>query len=85
MSGTDPGARFWLVVPVFSEPAAQAYHPPGEYTLTDLLADRNYDEAIKVMQRASAIPNKWKTISFHDEVRAGRTLPPCPCTVLLSA
>lgn len=33
------------------------------------VGDRNYDEAIKVMQRASAIPNKWKSISFHDEVR----------------
>jgi len=35
------------------------YHPPS----------RNYDEAIKVMQRAAAIPKNWKTISFHDEVR----------------
>ncbi|GAA5889753.1 hypothetical protein JCM6882_004311 [Rhodosporidiobolus microsporus] len=33
--------------------------------------NENYDEAIKVMQRASAIPKNWKTISFHDE-----TLPP---------
>ncbi|GAA5866972.1 hypothetical protein JCM3774_003740 [Rhodotorula dairenensis] len=29
--------------------------------------NENYDEAIKVMQRASAIPSKWKNISFHDE------------------
>ncbi|SCZ96547.1 BZ3500_MvSof-1268-A1-R1_Chr8-2g10286 [Microbotryum saponariae] len=28
---------------------------------------RNYDEAIKVMQRATTIPKKWKEISFHDE------------------
>ncbi|GAA5954628.1 hypothetical protein JCM10213_002934, partial [Rhodosporidiobolus nylandii] len=27
----------------------------------------NYDEAIKVMQRAAAIPKNWKNISFHDE------------------
>ncbi|GAA6009935.1 hypothetical protein JCM10207_002164 [Rhodosporidiobolus poonsookiae] len=29
--------------------------------------NENYDEAIKVMQRASAIPKNWKNISFHDE------------------
>ncbi|GAA5982044.1 hypothetical protein JCM11641_004307 [Rhodosporidiobolus odoratus] len=27
----------------------------------------NYDEAIKVMQRASTIPKNWKNVSFHDE------------------
>ncbi|GAA6057939.1 hypothetical protein JCM3770_004444 [Rhodotorula araucariae] len=29
--------------------------------------NENYDEAIKVMQRAAAIPKNWKSISFHDE------------------
>ncbi|GAA6035486.1 hypothetical protein JCM8097_000276 [Rhodosporidiobolus ruineniae] len=29
--------------------------------------NEKYDEAIKVMQRASAIPKNWKNISFHDE------------------
>ncbi|GAA5913892.1 hypothetical protein JCM8208_004990 [Rhodotorula glutinis] len=29
--------------------------------------NENYDEAIKVMQRAAAIPKNWKTISFHDD------------------
>ncbi|GAA5857946.1 hypothetical protein JCM8547_006632 [Rhodosporidiobolus lusitaniae] len=29
--------------------------------------NENYDEAIKVMQRASAIPKNWKKVSFHDE------------------
>ncbi|KDE06272.1 pre-mRNA-splicing factor SYF1 [Microbotryum lychnidis-dioicae p1A1 Lamole] len=29
--------------------------------------NENYDEAIKVMQRATTIPKKWKEISFHDE------------------
>ncbi|GAA5831647.1 hypothetical protein JCM11251_000780 [Rhodosporidiobolus azoricus] len=29
--------------------------------------NENYDDAIKVMQRASAIPKNWKNISFHDE------------------
>lgn len=53
--------------------------------LTTAIFNRNYDEAIKVMQRASAIPNKWKNISFHDEVRADRTLSFCLCTTFLSA
>ncbi|GJN94630.1 hypothetical protein Rhopal_007713-T1 [Rhodotorula paludigena] len=29
--------------------------------------NENYDEAIKVMQRATAIPKNWRNISFHDE------------------
>lgn len=37
--------------------------------LTRPSLDRNYDEAIKVMQRATAIPKNWRNISFHDEVR----------------
>ncbi|SCV67370.1 BQ2448_6016 [Microbotryum intermedium] len=33
----------------------------------------NYDEAIKVMQRATTIPKKWKEISFHDEKLSPQT------------
>lgn len=32
--------------------------------------NENYEEAIKVMQRATTVPKKWREISFHDEVRA---------------
>ncbi|GAA5861780.1 hypothetical protein JCM1840_005267 [Sporobolomyces johnsonii] len=32
--------------------------------------NENYEEAIKVMQRASTIPKNWKNISFHDETLA---------------
>lgn len=36
-----------------------------------LMFCRNYDEAIRVMQRASAIPKNTK-INYHDHVRAAR-------------
>lgn len=40
------------------------YHGIGR----ELNSNRNYDEAIRVMQRASAIPKNTK-ISYHDHVR----------------
>lgn len=48
-------------------PLSPCFSEYAESSLLPLLY-RNYDEAIKVMQRASAIPSKWKNISFHDEV-----------------
>lgn len=36
--------------------------------LTHFKLNRNYDEAIKVMQRATTVPKKAGSISFHDEV-----------------
>jgi pre-mRNA-splicing factor SYF1 len=44
-------------------------------TLTFLMISRNFDEAIRVMQRATTTPKNTK-ISFHDEVRPSR--PGCP-------
>ncbi|KAK4047853.1 pre-mRNA-splicing factor syf1 [Microbotryomycetes sp. JL201] len=35
--------------------------------------NENYDEAIKVMQRATAIPKKWREISYHDESLSSQT------------
>ncbi|KAK4056109.1 pre-mRNA-splicing factor syf1 [Microbotryomycetes sp. JL221] len=35
--------------------------------------NENYDEAIKVLQRASAIPKKWREISYHDEGLSAQT------------
>lgn len=37
------------------------------HTCANVLTCRNYDEAIKVMQRATAVPKKT-SISFHDDV-----------------
>jgi hypothetical protein len=42
-------------------------HSPRRLCLM-LSTCRNYDEAIRVMQRASSVPKK-KTVSFNDEVR----------------
>ncbi|KAM0787100.1 hypothetical protein ACM66B_006356 [Microbotryomycetes sp. NB124-2] len=35
--------------------------------------NENYDEAIKVMQRATAIPKKWRDINYHDESLSSQT------------
>ncbi|KAM0747226.1 TPR-like protein [Meredithblackwellia eburnea MCA 4105] len=35
--------------------------------------NENYDEAIKVMQRATQVPKKWNAISFHDEQLSPQT------------
>jgi len=41
-----------------------------------LFACRNYDEAIKVMQRAAAIPRDWKSVDYRDEVSYSSLLVP---------
>jgi pre-mRNA-splicing factor SYF1 len=73
--------RFRFFLHLFSELGRKE-----EVLIGGLATYRNYDEAIKVMQRASAIPKNWKNISFHDEVRPFlfSQPPPLPTTYPLS-
>lgn len=45
---------------------SEDYHLVSPHLLTPL---RNYDEAVRVMQRAAAIPKTTK-INYHDHVRS---------------